>query len=52
MTALTLLGAVFGAFGAFAEAEPVYNVLGVLLLVVCLRLFIRLAFRGKSGGKV
>lgn len=45
MTAAALLGAIIGAFTAFAECEPIYNVLGVLLLVVCLRLFCRLAFR-------
>lgn len=48
MTATALIMAVLGAFTAFVDTEPIYNVLGVLLLVIGLRLFIKLTRRGDS----
>lgn len=48
MTATSLITAVLGAFTAFSDCAPVYNVLGVLMLCLGLKWFIRLAFRGKE----
>ena len=45
MTATALILSVLGAFTAFTDTEPIYNVLGVLLLIG-LRMFIKLTRRG------
>lgn len=48
MTVTALLMAVLGVFTAFVDTEPIYNVLGILLLVISLRLFIKLTRKGDS----
>lgn len=48
MTVSALILAVLGAFTAFADTEPVYNVLGIILLIIGLRFFIKLTRRGDS----
>lgn len=49
MTVTSLIITILGAFTAFVDTEPIYNVLGVLLLVIGLRLFIKLTRRGDSN---
>ena len=46
MTATALILSVLGAFTAFTDTEPIYNALGVLLLIIGLRMFIKLTRRG------
>ena len=48
MTITALIMAILGAFTAFCDCSPVYNVLGVLMLCLGLKWFIRLAFHGKE----
>lgn len=48
MTASSLILAVLGAFTAFMDTEPIYNALGVLLLIIGLRMFIKLTRKGDS----
>lgn len=48
MTATALILAVLGAFTAFVDTEPIYNVLGVLLLIIGLRMFMKLTRRGEQ----
>ena len=49
MTITALIMAILGAFTAFCDCSPVYNVLGVLMLCLGLKWFIRLAFHGKES---
>lgn len=46
MTALSLVLTFLGGFIAFGDFEPIQNALGVLLLCICLRWFIRLTQKG------
>lgn len=48
MTATALILSVLGAFTAFTDTEPIYNALGVLLLIIGLRMFIKLTRRGDT----
>lgn len=48
MTVTSLIMAVLGAFTAFADTEPIYNALGVLLLIIGLRMFVKLTRRGDT----
>lgn len=48
MTVTALITSILGAFTAFCDCSPVYNVLGILMLCLGLKWFIRLTFRGKE----